>query len=150
MVGTESGVTRRESTATRQAQALGRAWFIPDHRLRITAVVIWANRMAWPWWLDSDSLNYPRNVVPKAIFETAVDSRFSVKTSPTRSMAPVWAEVATSAARFAVVQDQSDTPARIDVFDCIERFYNRKRRHGAAGRKSPLDYQPHVLNESVH
>lgn len=40
--------------------------------------------------------------------------------------------------------------ARTDTFDYIERFYNRKRRHGSAGRMSPLDYEESVLNQPVH
>ena len=40
--------------------------------------------------------------------------------------------------------------ARTDIFDYIERFYNRKRRHGSAGRMSPLDYERSTLNEPVH
>ena len=36
--------------------------------------------------------------------------------------------------------------ARSDVFDYIERFYNRKRRHGSAGGMSPLDYEGKTLN----
>jgi putative transposase len=40
--------------------------------------------------------------------------------------------------------------ARTDLFDYIERFYNRQRRHGSAGRKSPLNYEAMVLNETVH
>jgi len=31
--------------------------------------------------------------------------------------------------------------ARTDVLDYIERLYNRKRRHGSAGRMSPLNYE---------
>lgn len=40
--------------------------------------------------------------------------------------------------------------ARADVFDYIERFYNRKRRHGSAGRMSPLAYEGSSLNQPVH
>ena len=40
--------------------------------------------------------------------------------------------------------------ARTDVFDYIERFYNRKRRHGSAGRMSPLNYEATRLNQPVH
>lgn len=40
--------------------------------------------------------------------------------------------------------------ARTDVFDYIERFYNRKRRHGSAGGMSPLDYEESALNQPVH
>jgi len=40
--------------------------------------------------------------------------------------------------------------ARTDVFDYIERFYNRQRRHGSAGRMSPFDYEKSVLNQPVH
>jgi len=40
--------------------------------------------------------------------------------------------------------------ARLDVFDYIERFYIRRRPHGAAGRMSPLDYEAATLNEPVH
>ena len=31
--------------------------------------------------------------------------------------------------------------ARADVFDYIEMFYNRKRRHGYAQQLSPVDYE---------
>ena len=40
--------------------------------------------------------------------------------------------------------------ARADVFDYIERFYNRRRPHGSAGRMSPLKYEQVTLNETVH
>ena len=40
--------------------------------------------------------------------------------------------------------------ARTDLFDYIERFYNRKRRHGSAGRMSPLNYEEFTLNQTVH
>jgi putative transposase len=40
--------------------------------------------------------------------------------------------------------------ARLDVFDCIERFYNRRRPHGSAGRMSPLQYEESTLNQPVH
>lgn len=31
--------------------------------------------------------------------------------------------------------------ARSDVFDCIGRFYNKKRRHGANGGMAPIGYE---------
>ncbi len=40
--------------------------------------------------------------------------------------------------------------ARQDVFDYIERFYNRRRPHGSAGRMSPLQYEESTLNQPVH
>lgn len=40
--------------------------------------------------------------------------------------------------------------ARQDVFDYIERFYNRRRPHGSAGRMSPLKYEEVTLNGTVH
>lgn len=40
--------------------------------------------------------------------------------------------------------------ARLDVFDYIERFYNRRRPHGAAGRMSPLEYEAKTLNQTAH
>lgn len=40
--------------------------------------------------------------------------------------------------------------ARTDLFDYIERFYNRTRRHGSAGRMSPLNYEEFTLNQPVH
>ena len=40
--------------------------------------------------------------------------------------------------------------ARTDLFDYIERFYNRKRRHGAAARMSPMDFEHKSLNLTVH
>lgn len=40
--------------------------------------------------------------------------------------------------------------ARQDVFNYIERFYNRRRPHGSAGRMSPLKYEAVTLNETVH
>ena len=39
--------------------------------------------------------------------------------------------------------------ARLDVFDFIERFYNRRRPHRSAGRMSPLKYAEMTLNETV-
>ncbi len=40
--------------------------------------------------------------------------------------------------------------ARQDVFDYIERFYNRRRPHGSAGRMSPLQFEESTLNQTVH
>ena len=42
--------------------------------------------------------------------------------------------------------------ARADVFDYIERFYNRKRRHGYVGNMSPAHYEKRTsgLNSGVH
>ena len=40
--------------------------------------------------------------------------------------------------------------ARLDVFDYIERFYNRRRPHGAVGRMSPLEYEAKTLNRTGH
>lgn len=36
--------------------------------------------------------------------------------------------------------------ARADVFDYIERFYNRRRRHGTAGGMAPLAWEQKLLN----
>lgn len=47
-------------------------------------------------------------------------------------------------------QYRTRNEARTDVFDYIERFYNRKRRHGSAGRMSPFDYEASKLNQPVH
>jgi transposase InsO family protein len=35
------------------------------------------------------------------------------------------------------------TPARIAVIDCVEGFYNTRRRHSALGYLSPIDYEQH-------
>ena len=42
--------------------------------------------------------------------------------------------------------------ARADVFDYIERFYIRKRRHGYVGNVSPVHYENRTLglNSVVH
>jgi putative transposase len=42
--------------------------------------------------------------------------------------------------------------ARADVFDYIERFYNRKRRHGYVGNISPAEFEKRTLglDETVH
>ena len=42
--------------------------------------------------------------------------------------------------------------ARADVFDYIERFYNRKRRHGYVGNISPVLFEKRTLglNSTVH
>ena len=42
--------------------------------------------------------------------------------------------------------------ARTDVFDYIERFYNRKRRHGYVGNISPVRFEKRTLglNSGVH
>lgn len=37
--------------------------------------------------------------------------------------------------------------ARTDLFDYIERFYNRQRRHGSAGRISPLKQEEMMLTK---
>ena len=35
--------------------------------------------------------------------------------------------------------------ARADVFDYIERFYNRRRRHGYVGQISPAEFEERTL-----
>jgi putative transposase len=40
--------------------------------------------------------------------------------------------------------------ARADLFGYIERFYNRQRRHGTAGRMSPMDFEQMFFNSTVH
>ena len=42
--------------------------------------------------------------------------------------------------------------ARADVFDYIERFYNRKRRHGYVGNISPVEFENRTLgpDSTVH
>ena len=35
--------------------------------------------------------------------------------------------------------------ARADIFDYIERFYNRERRHGYVGNISPVQYEDRSL-----
>ena len=35
--------------------------------------------------------------------------------------------------------------ARADVFDYIERFYNRKRRHGYVGNISPVQFEKRTM-----
>ena len=39
------------------------------------------------------------------------------------------------------VRYQTRDEARADIFDYIECFYNRKRRHGYVGYLSPVDYE---------
>jgi transposase InsO family protein len=33
--------------------------------------------------------------------------------------------------------------ARTEIFEFIEIYYNRKRKHSALGNKSPLNYEKH-------
>ena len=42
--------------------------------------------------------------------------------------------------------------AQSDVFDYVERFYNRKRRHGYLGNISPAAYEERAQNQlqTVH
>jgi putative transposase len=42
--------------------------------------------------------------------------------------------------------------AKADVFDYIERFYNRKRRHGYLGNISPVAFEERNQNQfqTVH
>ena len=41
-------------------------------------------------------------------------------------------------------------PARTDIFDDIERFYNRQRPHHFTGGLSPLEFESRALNSTVH
>ena len=41
-------------------------------------------------------------------------------------------------------------PARTDIFDDIERFYNRQRSHHFTGGLSPLEFESRALNSTVH
>jgi transposase-like protein len=61
-----------------------------------------------------------------------------------------WPKIAEVAARldvsqhnlYAWIKRYSKTPeARQDVFDCIEMFYNPKRRHSHANDLSPAQYE---------
>jgi putative transposase len=49
-------------------------------------------------------------------------------------------------------QYRSRDEARADVFDYIERFYNRKRRHGYLGQISPAEFEKRTLglDSTVH
>lgn len=40
---------------------------------------------------------------------------------------------------------RSRDEARADVFDCIERFYNPKRRHSTLGYLSPVDFEKQAM-----
>ena len=40
---------------------------------------------------------------------------------------------------------QTREQARADVFDYIERFYNRQRRHGYVGNISPVEFEERTL-----
>ena len=40
---------------------------------------------------------------------------------------------------------RSRDEARADIFDYIERFYNRERRHGYVGNISPVEYEDRTL-----
>lgn len=46
--------------------------------------------------------------------------------------------------RFARKTYRSRNPARADVFDYIERFYNPTRRHSTLGYLSPMDFEKQV------
>jgi putative transposase len=35
--------------------------------------------------------------------------------------------------------------ARVDVFDCIERFYNPRRRHSILGCLSPVEFEERAM-----
>ena len=41
-------------------------------------------------------------------------------------------------------------PARTDIFDDIERFYNRQRPHPFTGGLSPLEFESRALNSTAH
>ena len=41
---------------------------------------------------------------------------------------------------------QTRKEARLDIFDYIERFYNRKRSHGSAGKMSLFQFEEPTLN----
>jgi len=43
---------------------------------------------------------------------------------------------------------QSREEARADVFDYIEVFYNRIRRHSHLGQMSPCDFEQAALNQA--
>jgi len=45
--------------------------------------------------------------------------------------------------RFATKND-----ARMEIFDYIETFYNRQRRHSALGYRSPVEYERRVMEHA--
>ena len=58
-----------------------------------------------------------------------------------------WGKVRVNRTRY-LTQDE----AKADVFDYIERFYNRKRRHGYLGNISPAAFEKraNVQLQTVH
>ena len=40
---------------------------------------------------------------------------------------------------------QTREQAKADIFDYIERFYNRKRSHGYLGYLTPVEYENRVM-----
>jgi putative transposase len=43
--------------------------------------------------------------------------------------------------RTAAKTYRSRDDAKADVFDCIERFYNARRRHSTIGYLSPIEFE---------
>lgn len=44
----------------------------------------------------------------------------------------------------------SKSAAKLAVFDYIESFYNRRRRHSSLGYRSPLDFETSLKNQSIN
>jgi len=43
------------------------------------------------------------------------------------------------------MKDRSRDDARADVFDHMERFYDRRRRHSTLGYLSPVEYEQRAM-----
>ena len=95
----------------------------------------------------AEAIGPPRPVPSEYYIRMSISSRH-VDLNKSAANVPIRRRTTSIAPDDALILSHRANPARIafsettaDVFDCIERFYNSKRRHSMIGYLSPMEYE---------